>query len=280
MTVNYFHQRNSQGLGVRIGLKVTDWLARQLPLLSARIAYPLFMKPPRLKARTTPKQADRSESISSTAGRFILNYYGSGRRVAVISHGWGDSSASFGAMIESLNEKGYLVVAVDHVGHGATSGKYSHLPAFIEALALTLDELEKQNLDVELMIGHSMGALSVLNLPVHRLAQKRLILMSLPVRFFDIMFAKVEQLGLSRELLMRTLDWVSKPYGLEWSDLQPYEHRYKLNEQTTLISDRDDTFAPISDIEQFVADSSAKLVCTDGLGHRRIVADPDVLAVL
>ena len=49
------------------------------------------------------------------------------------------------------------MVAIDHIGHGKSDGTRSHLPAFIEALELTIGEFENRGDRIEALIGHSMG---------------------------------------------------------------------------------------------------------------------------
>jgi pimeloyl-ACP methyl ester carboxylesterase len=79
-------------------------------------------------------------------------------RHALLSHGWESYALSYALVIERLIELGYTVHAVDHVAHGASSGQYSGLPRFAEVLVGVAGHLGAQGVDIDLGIGHSLGA--------------------------------------------------------------------------------------------------------------------------
>jgi pimeloyl-ACP methyl ester carboxylesterase len=206
-----------------------------------------------------------------------VNLFGSGNRVIIVSHGWGDTSNSFQDMIVSLTNQGYLVAAFDHIGHGKSSGSKSHLLSFIETLELLTEQFHEDRIEVSAIIGHSMGAIATLNLPNHLLKDKKIILISSPINFFELMFEKVVQAGISRKFLTRVLESISLRHGKTWQQLNTENNRDKLGLHVTFIHDRQDRYAPFEDVSYFLQSEKTTLIETQGLGHRRILSDTNVI---
>jgi hypothetical protein len=122
-----------------------------------------------------------------------------------------------------------------------------------------------------------MGAIAALNLPNYLLESKKIILISSPIKFFELMFEKVEQAGISRKLLTRVLESISHKHGKKWQQLTTENNRDKLALNLTFIHDRQDRYAPFADVAQYLQQEKNTLIETQGLGHRRILSDTNVI---
>jgi hypothetical protein len=91
------------------------------------------------------------------------------------------------------------------------------------------------------------------------------------------MFQKVEQVGISRKMLKRVLESVSRKYGKTWQQLAAESHREKLTLDITFIHDLNDRFAPFDDVKYFLNQEKNTLIATEGLGHRKILGDTKVI---
>jgi len=248
------------------------------PGFSAFIGKQLLMRPFGKRTYNDEfEQPIKELSLLTSMGYAHINLFGQGNQVIILSHGWADSSQSFNEMIKSLTQQGYLVAAIDHIGHGKSSGNKSHLLSFIETMELLVELFNEERVEVKSIIGHSMGAIATLNLPHHILESKKIILISSPIKFFELMFKKVEQVGISKKLLQRVLESISHNYGKTWQQLSSENQRNKLKLDITFIHDRDDRFAPFDDLEDFLQKEKPALVTTSGLGHRRILGDTNVI---
>jgi len=278
MKFSYFNEsKNRLGLA-SIGRGITGILGTVSPRLSAFVGSKMLLKP-RGKRNYDFQQIEvqREMKLMTSMGIAHINLFGSGKKLIILTHGWADNSRSFQQIIMSLTQQGYLVAAVDHIGHGKSSGNKAHLLSFIETLELLLEHFQEERVEVEAIIGHSMGAYATLNLPHHLLDDKKIILISSPVHFFNSMFEKIEKFGISRKLTQRLLESISQKYGKQWHQLQLEHHIDKLALDVTFIHDRHDRHAPFSEIESFLQTNRNKLIPTEGLGHSRILVDTSVI---
>lgn len=285
MKFSYFKQSNNTFGLASIGRGITGSISTLAPQLSAFIGEHVLLRP--YGKRHYSKNAitpDSELKLTTSIGQAHINLYGSGQQAVIVSHGWADSSQSFKHIIQALVKQGYLVAAIDHIGHGKSSGNKSHLASFIETKTKLMAHLESQRVTIKSIIGHSMGAFATLNLSEEQLKNKKIILIASPIKFFELMFEKVEQVGISRKLLIRTLEKITKQYGLTWQRLGAENHRAKLNLDMTFIHDKNDRYAPFNDIENYLYPENQdknlhkdKLISTQGLGHSRILGDTHVI---
>ncbi|MEJ8812098.1 lysophospholipase [Variovorax ureilyticus] len=89
--------------------------------------------------------------------------YGAARAVILVVHGLGEHSGRYAHVAERLNDWGFEVRAVDHHGHGASSGARGGLPTvhrLIDDLALVIDDTRRTYPALPLvLLGHSLGGL-------------------------------------------------------------------------------------------------------------------------
>jgi len=278
MKFSYFAQ-GKQGFGIATLVRaITGGISTLAPKFSGYLGSKILLRPYGKRhyshSAITP---NNSQSLTTTIGQANIDWYGQGEKVVIVSHGWADSSYSFNHMIKSITEQGYRVAAIDHIGHGRSSGNKAHLPSFIETTEILINHCQQQSIEIKAIIGHSMGAIATLNLPQHLLENKKLILISSPIKFFELMFEKVEQIGISRKLLIAVLERITKQYGKTWQQLQPIEQKGKLALDVTFVHDSKDRYAPFDDLEQFLQAQKNTLITTEGLGHTRILGDTKVI---
>jgi len=278
MKFSYFNNGGNRFGLTSIGRGFTATLSTLTPRFSALLGENILMKPYSPRGYTYEQiEPEKELNLLTSMGIVHVNLFGSGNRVVVVSHGWGDTSNSFQKMIVSLTKQGYLVAAVDHIGHGKSSGKKSHLLSFIESLELLIEQFNEERISVTAIIAHSMGAIATLNLPSHLLQDKKIILISSPINFFELMFTKVEQAGISRKLLTLVLQSISHKHGKTWQQLTTENNRDKLNANVTFIHDRQDRYAPFEDVVSLLQQKNTTLIETQGLGHRKILSDTTVI---
>lgn len=280
MIMKFSYFKNSKGkLGFNsIARGITESLSLLTPRFSAYIGEKILLKPyGRRRYNFKAIEPEKELNLQTSIGNAHVNLFGKGNRVIIVSHGWGDNSKSFQEIICSLVTQGYMVAAIDHIGHGKSSGNKSHLLSFIESLELLVEHFYEEKINVCGIIGHSMGAVATLNLPSYLLEDKKIILISSPVNFFDLMFEKVEQVGISRKLLTAVLNNISHKYGTTWQQLTTQSNSNKLALNFTFIHDRHDKYAPFRDVELYLKKQKTGLIETQGLGHRRILSDTSVI---
>jgi alpha-beta hydrolase superfamily lysophospholipase len=91
------------------------------------------------------------------------------RAALQVTHGMGEHALRYGKFAEAMNERGLVVYAQDHRGHGATAGDgvlgdlgEGGWPALVGDIGLLSAEIRAQHRGLPLiLLGHSMGSFAV-----------------------------------------------------------------------------------------------------------------------
>jgi pimeloyl-ACP methyl ester carboxylesterase len=258
---------------IRAGLRALAWAA---PPLAVRAAAALFRTP----ARHKTSEAERQILASGRRGRIRLSKneiatwtWGEGPTILLV-HGWGSRGARLGSFVEPLVASGYSVVTFDAPGHGESSGRLSSLPQSMEAqlaIAKTRDSIHG-------VIAHSMGAAAAALAMGRGLEPERAVLLA-PVAnpgAYTHVFA--EALGIPsaiREAMERRFE---EQFGIRWEDFDVTRSVSSYSTPLLVFHDREDREVAWTNGEAIArAWPGAELVTTRGLGHTRIVHDPDIV---
>uniref|UniRef100_A0A2A4Z2T1 Alpha/beta hydrolase n=1 Tax=OCS116 cluster bacterium TaxID=2030921 RepID=A0A2A4Z2T1_9PROT len=126
-------------------------------------------------------------------------------------------------------------------------------------------------------ICHSLGGLALLNMPAAFLTDKNIVILSVPVNFFESIYQKMNDYGISPKVMRITLDEISQDYGLNWQDIAFEKQELKIGGHFTFIHDVDDPFASFGDIENCCKKHQCQLIATARLGHNGTVKDAKVI---
>jgi len=223
----------------------------------------------------------RSHSIRyGDQGDIKAYHFEGGEKTVVLSHGWSDNSSTFSDLINFLVESGYSVWTFDHVGHGKSLGSTAHLFAFINGLKSVLSYIEENGHKIEALIGHSMGAVALMNLDKSYLETRKTVFIATPMNFFEIMFERITKAGLSSTFLTNLLEGVSKRHNTNWQNLKPYNQLNKHGQNTIFIHDEKDRYAPFYHVKVAQEYTNFNLISTSGLGHARILRSEEIKGII
>ena len=249
------------------------------PALSSKIAIKLLSNP-----KSRRKYDDRSikkpkrHKIKTQLGSIVLHEFNANsKKQVLLSHGWADSTNRFTHLINKLIENDYKVWSIDHIGHGRSDGDVAHLFGFIDGLEESIKYINRKSKSpITNFIGHSMGALALLNLD---LKNSKLILISMPAYFFENMFQRIRQSGFSEAFLENTLNMVSKKYKKNWLNLSPQKNINKIgSNKTFVVHDKEDSVCSYKNLMKIIEKTKYDLLSTEGLGHLKVLKDNIVLA--
>ena len=264
---------------------VFGFLSKAWPSLAARWAGRLF---------ATPRSIQRPESempyfMSATKrsyefdGRKIALYeWGQGAETVILVHGWGSRGTRLGSLAEPLNRRGFKVVAFDMPAHGDSDGKTTHLPEIVELLA----QLHAKYAPVHALVGHSFGGMAVTAaLHHHKLTVRRAAVIASPYTMDYIVESFAQTINITPDVTRRMIATLNKRLKkflyINVDDLSPARLVKTLPLPVIVFHDKQDRDV---DFEQGVGYSegfpNAKFVPTDGLGHRRILKDENVISTL
>jgi pimeloyl-ACP methyl ester carboxylesterase len=259
---------------VRAGTRTLSALA---PALAARLAERLFLTPPRPRppaAEIALLASARARPMHAGARRIEVWTWGSGPSVLLV-HGWGGRGAQLGALVEPLVARGFSVVTFDAPGHGAADGGAVTIPE----MAAAIREVAAASGPLAGLIAHSMGAACATLALSEGLEVGAVVFVGPAADLVDPATRFTEHLGFSRAVGEAMRRRIERRVGRPWSAFDVTALAPALRAPLLVVHDRGD--AEVSwqhGLGITRAWRGAELLLTDGLGHRRILRDPDVLA--
>ncbi|MDP3893053.1 alpha/beta fold hydrolase [Nocardioides sp.] len=203
------------------------------------------------------------------------------RRTVYLMHGWGGRGSQFGALVEPLLESGHRVVIFDAPAHGDSD----HGPAGPRRtngleFAKALDAVFCRFGPAEAVVAHSLGTIATyLALRFGWLGTKRLVLIA-PMVESQTLFDQFQSVLGFGERTRRAFD----RSVLEWVGIAVAEFDARVQAAhvdpvpSLVITDRGDRQTPYEQVADFAESIDAPLITTEGLGHRKILRDRDVVA--
>jgi pimeloyl-ACP methyl ester carboxylesterase len=259
--------------GARVGLAA---LSRVAPERAAAAAERLFFTPPR------PRRS-RGEAVLESGRRFEVRgeegpvavwQWGHGPAV-VLLHGWGGRAAQLSSFVAPLRGRGFSVVAFDAPGHGRSGRGLSSAPQFARALLAVADAVG----GAHAVVAHSLGAAAAALAMRDGLEPRRVVFLAPPadppawVRPFAARFR------LAPAVVERMRERSERRIGRRWEELDVPRLVPPLEAPLLVIHDREDAEVPVGDGARIAAAwPGARLLETSGLGHQRLLRDPEVVA--
>jgi len=245
------------------------------PELAGAWAERLFLTPPKAadSAASALDLIDAREGCVVHKGRHIMTWrWGAADAPAVVlAHGWGGHAAQMRAFVYPLLSAGFRVVAYDQPAHGLSEGKLTGLPDFADVLG----EIAAHHGDVRAVVGHSLGATAAAMAHAwNRLDVDRIVLISPPSDLvgYSRRFARWHWMP---EPLRRAMQGaIEERYGIRWEELELARVAPRLAAGALVIHDREDRMVPWRQGAAVAQHwRGARLLTTQGLGHRRILQD-------
>ncbi|MEV7419772.1 alpha/beta hydrolase [Streptomyces sp. NPDC089919] len=262
-------------------LNVTAPLA---PALAGRAAFAAFVRP---AGRSRARPAEAAVMAGAATGRLrvdgvsVATYrWGEGSRPVLLVHGWSSRAAKLSGFVGPLREAGATVVSFDAPGSGASGGRAVNIRQLREIIGL----LHEQHGPFEAVIAHSFGALGTFFALREGVVADRVVALG-PIADFDYPLDRFAQgmrvSGAVRRAMRRHVEtrlFPGRP-GI-WDRLAATHIPEEIRARILVVHDVDDDVAEVAQGRALAAahHGRARLVETRGLGHRRILHDPEVIA--
>ncbi|HWD22694.1 MAG TPA: alpha/beta fold hydrolase [Burkholderiales bacterium] len=248
------------------------------PEFAAEVAERLFLTPPRPRdaAASALDLIDARSSLLEHKGRHITVWRWGAREApaVLLAHGWGGQAVQLRAFVFPLLRAGLRVIAYDQPAHGVSEGRLTGLPDFADVLA----EVAAYHGEVRAVIGHSLGATAAaLALAWQKVSFEKIVLVS-PPSDMDGYARRFARWHWIPEAVRRALQAaIEERYGRRWEELELARIAPRLQASALVIHDRNDGVVPWEQGATVARQwPGAKLMTTQGLGHRRILADEAV----
>jgi pimeloyl-ACP methyl ester carboxylesterase len=214
-------------------------------------------------------------------GTVVAEVWGDGPVVYLV-HGWGGWRGQLGAFVAPLVEAGYRVVAADAPSHGDSGdGFLGTRRGTVMEMIETLEVVGREFGPGVGVVAHSLGCTVAGQVVAGGLQVERLVLIAPNHGFQDVLDQFVRVLRLSRRTadhLRDELEGITQR-PLSAFDLDALGADGSMPD-TLVVHDRADKETPYQ-VGAALAEAwpNACLVSTDGLGHQRILADAETVAI-
>lgn len=252
-------------------------LSRLSPALAATAGARLFLRTRRFPVPARELafvgRATRSH-LDTPDGTLPLWTWGDDGPPVILVHGWEGRGSQLAPFAPALVEAGFRVVAYDAPGHGGAPGRSSSLVAMARALEAVVAHVGP----AAGLIAHSAGAVAATYALSRGLPVERLVYVSPGAGVLDYSHQFARLLGISEETRLRLQQRIERLIGVTWEEIEPVSLAESMDAPLLLISDRGDREAPLDSVEGLArAWPGASLTVTEGLGHRRILRNREVV---
>lgn len=212
--------------------------------------------------------------IATPEGEVALLRAGTGPTVLLL-HGWEGHASDLAAFAAPLREAGYAVLAMDLPAHGASAGRRSSIPQAARALCAVGEALGP----LHAAIAHSLGAPVLVEALHAGLAAQRVVLIAAPAHYEQYARRFAAAAGLDAAGTEAMLALLRDAIGSDVREISLPRRAPHRSQPALFIHSSDDRIVAIEDsLTSAAAWPGARHLRVEGLGHRRILADPAVVA--
>ncbi|MER7461403.1 alpha/beta fold hydrolase [Streptomyces sp. NPDC097981] len=258
--------------------------ARLAPGLAGRAAFALFVRPlgrPGLRPDEAALMAEAATGRLTVDGIPVTTYrWGDGERPVLVVHGWTSRASRFAGFIAALRAQGRTVVSFDAPGHGESGGRATTIRRQRAIIRL----LHAEHGDFSAVVAHSFGVVSTFFALRDGIWADRIVALG-GIADFDYLLARFRRMtGLGRAVDRALRDHVQYRLFPDepgiWSRFDATGSPDEIPSRILLVHDADDDVAAPGQSRAIAAayGDRARLIETKGLGHRRILKDPEVIA--
>jgi pimeloyl-ACP methyl ester carboxylesterase len=246
-------------------------------------AFALFHMP---LARSRMRTVERALAEQARVGRVeaggasaVTYQWGDGTRPVLLVHGWQSRGSRLSDFVPGLLDQGYSVVTFDAPGHGDAPGRSTSILQYRDVITA----LHERYGTFEGLVAHSLGVLGSFFALRHGATAKRVVTISGVCDFSYLVEEFCAQLRLGarpKALLYERVG--ARLFPGAPADRTPFSVTHTAREvdvPVLVVHDEDDTRIAVAQARRLSGafGARARLVTTRGLGHRRILGDPDVV---
>ncbi len=273
-------QKSTNVRVIRGFFRVTELAA---PRVAARAAARIwFTLPPAPRSHRVPAGGVPFE-VESQRRRVRGTYWGEGPAVYRV-HGWGGRGSQLSAYVDPLVDRGFRVVMFDGLSHGdSDAGPSGARSSTGVELGRSLDAVAAKFGPARAVVAHSMGAAStMLTLKYGWLGTERLVLVAPMSRAATQLDGLQRMLGIGRRTRRHLDALTGRRVGIPVQEFDVSALSEDVVPVPTLVvhdrRDRETAYHESVDLVSVLP--AARLVTTDGLGHRRILQDAAAVRVV
>jgi pimeloyl-ACP methyl ester carboxylesterase len=250
---------------------------------AGRAALDQFLTPPPARFLSAPEQVllDQATLLSVPFDDININafYWGEGPTVMLV-HGWGGCGLQLSEFIQPLLNAGYRVLAFDAPAHGSTEGIQTNGFELAQAIATVANYYTaKLHQSIHSIIAHSLGATSTTLALSKGLQTNRVVYLGAVCWLSNVLTVFAKRAKFSDQIETALRHFFLEKFGQDvWLRYGVEETALNLKIPVALFHDLRDREVAFTESEAIARIwDGAKLIKTEGLGHRRILRDEQVI---
>lgn len=258
-----------------------EMLSHLAPALGVKLALRLFFKPLRFpvpQRELAFRQKAQQYRLRTASGEpfSLFSLPGLGPKVLLV-HGWSGRASQFFELAEALQKAGFQAFALEAPGHGDDLGPSTHMLSFVEAI----QKAEAEHGPFSLALGHSLGGMALFNAAARGVALSHLVCMGSPANVSGVVADFCRRLHAGPKVYRGILAFIEKRYALRIEDISSDTLCQQLSLRGLLVHDEEDRDVGIEHAELMAEHwPEVEFMRTQGLGHRKILWAPEVIARL
>jgi pimeloyl-ACP methyl ester carboxylesterase len=198
--------------------------------------------------------------------------------LVLLVHGWGGHAGQMLALADRLSAQGLRPVIVEMPAHGRSRGSVSNLPQFARVLEYVTARLLQQGHTLRAVVAHSLAANAGAYAASRGLAAGRLVLLAPPASPLEYTRLFAHVFGLSEATRAAMQRRIEAREGILMPQFEPAAVGPRISLPTLVVHDRQDSINRFADgVAYSEAIAGARLLATEGLGHRKLLKDDEVL---
>jgi len=256
-------------------------VGKLLPGLAARKAYKIWFRTRRFEQplRETRWLKDAAQDmVNYPGGPLAVSRWGERGPTVLLVHGWNGRGSQMGAFAAPLVAAGYRVVAYDLPAHGRSPGNNTNVFEAIKSLETVAETYGP----VYGIVGHSFGGMVATLALKQGLPVNRVVCIGTPGSLYGLLERFTSLLAIPKATLSRLHQMIVHNFSNDiWDRVSLVSATRDLSTPALIIHDDLDLDVDWKEAEA-IANSwqSARFMKTSGLGHRRILRDPDVVTAV
>jgi len=249
------------------------------PKLATLFAAKLFVTPikyriPKRELHMEQESIQSKLFIPSLKKNIMVYNYGKSDKKILLVHGWSGRGTQLVKIADEMLKLGYSTISFDAPAHGKSEGKTTIMTEFIASIL----EIEKQFGPFEVAIGHSLGGMSILNAIKQNLNVKKTVIIGSGDIIQDIIDDFIKKIELKPKIGLLLKNHFEKKFN---EPMENYAANFSAKSVTIpvlIIHDKNDDDVNIKaahNIHKHLKNST--LMITEGLGHRKILGNSEVI---
>jgi pimeloyl-ACP methyl ester carboxylesterase len=200
--------------------------------------------------------------------------YGNSENKILLIHGWSGRGTQLFKIADKFIKNGYQTISFDAPAHGKSEGKTAIMNNFMECVF----EIDKKYGPFKYAVCHSLGGMTLINCLKNGLQIEKGAIIGSGNSIQNILFSFIEKLELPKIQAIKMKDYFEKKYSMEMESFSTYRAAKFVETPILIIHDKNDEDIPVNEALHIHENlKNSELFTTEGLGHRKILGDKNVV---